>query len=180
MGFDGHVVSIHTTAEAAAPMVGLDRAELVAGEGITGDRYAMGRGHYSIRPHIDRQVTLIESEVLEALARDHGIDLMPDEHRRNITTAGVPVNHLVGQYFAIGPCVLYGGRLNVPCSYLQDLVGKRVFRPLVHRSGLNARIIVGGTVTPGDEITSVDPGDLEAQLVEDNERTPVEPAPEVT
>ncbi len=160
-------------------MVKLDRAELVAGTGILGDRYAVGTGHYSSRPHIDRQVTLIESEVLEALARDHDVDLRPEEHRRNITTAGVPVNHLVGQYFAVGSCVLYGGRLNVPCTYLQDLLDKQVFRPLVHRSGLNARIIVGGLVSPGDAITPVDRADLDPRLVQDNENTPIEPAPEV-
>jgi MOSC domain-containing protein YiiM len=160
-------------------MVELDRAELVAGRGIAGDRYALRTGHYSNRPHIDRQVTLIESEVLEALDRDLQLKLRPDEHRRNITTAGVPVNHLVGRYFAVGQCLLYGGRLNIPCAYLQDLVGKRVFRPLVHRSGLNARIIVGGTVNPGDVIAPVDRSDVDPDLAADNEKTPIEPAPEV-
>ncbi|MCP5026890.1 MAG: MOSC domain-containing protein [Actinomycetia bacterium] len=179
MSFEGHVTSIHRAPVGSAPMVGLDRAELVAGEGITGDRYALGSGHYSSRPHVDRQITLIESEVLDALRRDHDVDLRPEEHRRNITTAGVPVNHLVGSYFRVGSCVLYGGRLNVPCAYLQELVDKRVFRPLVHRSGLNARIIIGGSVAPGDPIGPVDRADLDPGLVAANERTPVEPAPEV-
>jgi MOSC domain-containing protein YiiM len=71
-----------------------------------------GTGTYSKKEHIDRQVTLIEVEVLEALARDRSIDLAPHEHRRNITTRGVPLNHLVRRYFRIGDCVLYGGRLN--------------------------------------------------------------------
>jgi len=48
-------------------------ALLVAGVGIDGDRYATGLGTYSTRPHIDRQVTLIEVEVLEAIARDRGL-----------------------------------------------------------------------------------------------------------
>lgn len=180
MRFDGGVVSIHTTATGSGPMVELDSAELVAGKGIAGDRYALGTGYYSSRPHVDRQVTLIESEVLEALARDHGVDLRPEEHRRNITTVGVPVNHLVGRYFAMGSCVLYGGRLNVPCAYLQDLVAKPVFRPLIHRSGLNARVIVGGVVSPGDPITPVDRADVNPELVAENDKTPVEPAPEVS
>lgn len=179
MGFEGQVTSIHLAPAGSAPMVELERAELVAGEGIVGDRYALGTGHYSSRPHIDRQVTLIESEVLEALRRDHGVGLHPDEHRRNITTLGVPVGHLVGAYFAVGPCVLYGGRLNVPCAYLDGLVGKSVFRPLVHRSGLNARIIIGGAIGPGDPITPVDRADIDPGLAARNEQTPVEPAPEV-
>ena len=179
VNFLGQVVSVHRAPSGSAPMVGLDRADLVVGEGIAGDRYALGNGHYSSRPHVDRQITLIESEVLEALRRDHDVDLRPEEHRRNITTVGVPVNHLVGVYFSVGPCVLYGGRLNVPCAYLQELVDKRVFRPLVHRSGLNARVIIGGSVTPGDSITPVDRADLDPKLVAANEQTPVEPAPEV-
>lgn len=160
-------------------MEALVEATFVAGEGIAGDRYATGTGHYSGRPHVDRQVTLIEAEVLEALQRDHDVELRPDEHRRNITTSGVPVNHLVGSYFSLGSCVLYGGRLNVPCAYLDGLVGKSVFRPLVHRSGLNARIVVGATVRQGDVIRPVDRESLPSDLVAANEQTPVEPAPEV-
>jgi hypothetical protein len=34
--------------------------------------------------------TLIEVEVLEALARDRGVELAPHEHGRNLTTRGVP------------------------------------------------------------------------------------------
>jgi len=179
MGFGGRLEAIHTAPEGSAPMVGHDTARLVAGEGIAGDRYALGTGQYSSRPHVDRQVTLIEAEVLEALVRDHSVELLPDEHRRNLTTSGVPVNHLVGEYFAVGECVLYGGRLNVPCSYLQELTGKRVFRPLVHRSGLNARVVIGGEISVGDSITPVDRVDLPADIVARNEETPVEPAPEV-
>ena len=179
MSFQGHIGSIHMAPTGSAPMVELESAELVAGSGIVGDRYALGTGHYSSRPHLDRQLTLIESEVLEALARDHNLDLRPEEHRRNLTTVGVAVNHLVGEYFSVGSCVLYGGRLNVPCSYLQDLVDKPVFRPLVHRSGLNARVIIGGVVTSGDLITTIDRADIDPELVACNEETPVGPAPEV-
>jgi MOSC domain-containing protein YiiM len=99
---------------AAAPMDALTEARLVAGVGIEGDRDATRLGTYSKKHHIDRQVTLIEVEVLEALARDRSIELAPHEHRRNLTTRGVPLGHIVGQYFRIGDCVLYGGRLNVP------------------------------------------------------------------
>ncbi len=179
MGFTGRIEAIHTAPEGSAPMVGHDTVLLVAGEGIAGDRYALETGYYSSRPHADRQITLIEAEVLEALARDHGVELLPEEHRRNVTTSGVPVNHLVGAYFSLGGCILYGGRLNVPCSYLQELTGKRVFRPLVHRSGLNARVVVGGEISLGDTVNPVDRADVPADLRAANEETPVEPAPEV-
>lgn len=150
--FTGVLLAIHTAPEASAPMVEHDAARLVEGVGIEGDRYAAARGTYSHKPHADRQVTLIEMETLDALARDHGIDLAPHETRRNLTTAGVPLNHLVGREFRVGEVVLVGGRLNVPCQYLEDLLGKKVFKPLIHRSGLNCRIVKGGTIRPGDRI----------------------------
>ena len=153
--FTGVLLAIHTAPEASAPMVEHDAARLVEGVGIEGDRYAAARGTYSHKPHADRQVTLIEMETLDALARDHGIDLAPHETRRNLTTAGVPLNHLVGREFRVGEVVLIGGRLNVPCQYLEDLLGKKVFKPLIHRSGLNCRIVKGGTIRPGDRIVPV-------------------------
>lgn len=150
--FTGVLLAIHIAPEASAPMAELDAARLIEGVGIEGDRYATARGTYSHKPHADRQVTLIEMETLDALARDHGIDLPPQETRRNLTTAGVPLNHLVGRQFRVGDVVLAGGRLNVPCQYLEDLLGKPVFKPLIHRSGLNCRIVKGGTIRPGDTI----------------------------
>lgn len=150
--FTGVLLAIHIAPEASAPMLELDAARLVAGVGIEGDRYATARGTYSHKPHADRQVTLIEMETLDALVRDHSIDLPPHETRRNLTTAGVPLNHLVGREFRVGDVVLVGGRLNVPCQYLEDLLGKPVFKPLIHRSGLNCRIVTGGTIRPGDAI----------------------------
>ncbi len=153
--FTGVLLAIHIAPEASAPMVELDAARLIEGVGIEGDRYATGKGTYSARPAPDRQVTLIEMETLDALARDHRIDLPPHETRRNLTTAGVPLNHLVGREFRVGDVVLYGGRLNVPCQYLEDLLGKKVFKPLINRSGLNCVIVQGGTIRPGDSIRPV-------------------------
>jgi len=128
----------------------LTSAKLVAGVGIEGDRYATGRGYYSKTPRADRQVTLIEIETLEALARDHGIELAPSETRRNLTTRGVPLNHLVGRRFRVGAVLLLGARLNVPCKYLEQVTGKPVYQLLLHRSGLNCEIVEGGLIRVGD------------------------------
>lgn len=173
------MLHIHVASTASAAMEELAEAVLVAGVGIEGDRYATGLGTYSKNPHIDRQVTLIEVEVLEAIARDRGIVLAPNEHRRNLTTRGVPVGHLVGQYFRVGDCVLYGGRMNVPCLYLETLLGKKVFKPLINRSGLNCRIVVGGTIRNHERVEWCDPASLDSSIRLANEATAVEPAPEV-
>jgi len=159
-------------------MDALTEVRLVAGIGLEGDRYATRLGTYSKNHHIDRQATLIEVEALEALARDRSVMLAPHEHRRNLTTRGVPLNHLVGQYFRIGDCVLYGGRLNVPCLYLEHLLDKKVFKPLLNRSGLNCRIIAGGIIRTQNRIEWCDPGSLDGSVRQANEAIPIERPPE--
>jgi MOSC domain-containing protein YiiM len=102
--------------------------------------------------HPDRQVTLIAQEVLDAIASEVGIDLRAIETRRNLVTVGVPLNELVGTTFAVGEVILFAGRLNVPCRYLERLIDKAVFAPLIDRSGLNCQIVGGGIIRPGDRI----------------------------
>ena len=152
MKFEGQLLNIHIAEAAGVAMQELLEATLIEGVGIEGDRYASGRGNYSDRPDI-REVTLIDEETLIALQRDHGIELLPGEHRRNLTTRNVPLNHLVGRRFKVGDTLLEGGRLNVPCKYLQTLLNKKVFVPLLNRSGLNCRIIKGGKIFAGDLVT---------------------------
>lgn len=151
--WQGTLLGIHTTPKARAAMIECASATLIAGVGIEGDRYAKGidSGTYSALPDV-REVTLIESETLEALARDHDITLSPQEHRRNLTTRDVPLNHLVGQRFFVGDVLLEGGRLNTPCRYIDMITKKTICDLLEHRSGLNCRIIEGGVIRPGDVI----------------------------
>ena len=151
MQWQGELLHIHICESASMAMEALAEGKLIAGYGIEGDRYATKKGTYSSQPDI-REVTLIEIETLVALKRDHGIDLQPHEHRRNLTTRNVPLNHLVGRQFSVGEVILEGGRLNVPCKYLENLLDKPVFEPLKFRSGLNCRVIRGGTIRPGDII----------------------------
>ncbi len=148
----GELLGIHIAPEGSAPMIALAQATLIAGTGIEGDRYATGRGFYSHAPRPDRQITLIESETLEAIERDHGIPIAAHETRRNLTVRGVPLNHLVGREFRVGECVLQGARLNVPCKYLDKLLGRALFGPLTNRSGLNCLILRGGVIRPGDPV----------------------------
>jgi MOSC domain-containing protein YiiM len=161
MHWQGELLHIDVAPIASAPMEALSAARLVAGIGLEGDRYETRLGTYPKNHHIDRQVTLIEVEVLDALARDRHVELAPHEHRRNLTTRDVPLGHLVGQYFRIGEVVLHGGRLNVPCLYLENLLSKKVFKPLLNRSGLKCRIIVGGIIRTHDRIGWRDPSSLD-------------------
>jgi MOSC domain-containing protein YiiM len=151
----GAVAHLHITARAFLPMRAQEAITLVAGRGIEGDRYMLGieEGFYSGKPEDGRQVTLFEEEALECIRRDHGIALLPEEHRRNVTTRGVPLTHLVGRRFRLGPCLLEATRLSIPCRHIEEILEKPVFDPMINRSGLNCRILEGGVVRVGDAIS---------------------------
>jgi len=134
-------------------MKALNEAAAVAGRGLEGDRYFNLCGTYSNRPGDGRHVTLIESEALEALARDYEIVLESGSVRRNIVTCGVPLNHLVEREFRVGAVILRGTRLCEPCAHLEKLTQFGTLRGLIHRGGLRAEIIAGGIVRVGDEIS---------------------------
>ena len=155
--WEGKILSLHSCAAKEQPLQSPDQLICQAGSGIEGDRYTLGTGTYSERPEEGRQFTLFETETLEALLRERDIVLKPDQTRRNAITQGVPLNHLVGRQFRIGPdVVLEGMRLSVPCKYLEDLLGiKSLFKALINRSGLNCRILTGGTVSKGDLIRPI-------------------------
>lgn len=146
----GTVTHLHLCPRAFLPMQAQDQLVLVADRGIEGDRYMLETGFYSDKPEIGRQVTLFETETLEALKRDFDLELAPEEHRRNVTTKGVPLNHLVNRRFKLGPALLEATRLSFPCKHLDEITGKDAFNALIHRCGLNCRIVVGGTVRIGD------------------------------
>lgn len=151
----GTVVGLFTAVSAGEPMRRHDRVDVVAGEGIRGDRYATRRGLYSAKHHDDRHLTLIEAEVLDALRRDHGLDLRPELCRRNVVVRGLGLNALVGGYVRLGEVVAHVGRLNRPCHYLEKLTGLAVYEPLLGRSGVNCRVVRSGALALGEEVVPV-------------------------
>jgi MOSC domain-containing protein YiiM len=152
----GRVESIHLAASGGAPMRPVDRVRAIAGVGLEGDRYASRTGHWSADPRVDRDITLIEAEVVEDLEASEGIVLGPGESRRNVTTRGIRLNELVGRRFRVGDAICEGTRLCEPCQYLTDLLGKPVLKPLVHRAGLRAHIVEGGEIAVGAEVAALD------------------------
>ena len=147
----GELLHIHTSPAAGRNMESHKSVSLSSGSGLEGDRYQRGTGKYSEIKDI-REVTLIEIETLEALKWDYNIIVEPTEHRRNLTTRDVPLNHLVGKRFCVGEVLLLGGRLNTPCRYLNLVTKKNICELLEHRSGLNCSVVESGTVIVGDKI----------------------------
>jgi MOSC domain-containing protein YiiM len=100
----------------------------------------------------DAQLTLFELETLVAIKRDAGVDLGPEEHRRNVTVEGVPLNHLVGRHFWLGETLLEGTRLVEPCRHIEKVTGKAISKALINRGGLYCKILLGGDVRVGDVV----------------------------
>ena len=152
MAGQGTVIAIHIAPTGAAPMRSVTTAQVVVGKGLEGDRYYSKLGTYSNQAGSGRDVTLIEIEAIEALKRDYEVDLDASRSRRNIVTQGVPLNHFVEKEFKIGDVVLRGTRLCEPCAHMEKLTVKGAMRGLIHRGGLRAEIVKGGTIKVGDRI----------------------------
>jgi MOSC domain-containing protein YiiM len=139
----GSVEGIHIAAQESELPQAVDAVDVTA-DGIVGDRYGQARN-----------LTLIESEALEGLLADSGIELSAAESRRQVLTRGISLNDLVGQRFTVGGVECVGEELCEPCAHLQGLTKQGVLRGLVHRGGLRADIVQGGRIAVGDEIVRV-------------------------
>lgn len=151
--FQGRLLAIGVAAAAGEPLETVAQIEAVAGQGLAGDRYALCRGAFQkgeILP--SQQVTLIEREALDAVASDYKMPVAHLETRRNLLVEHVPLNHLVGRTFRVGPVLLRGVKLCEPCGYLEKITRPGIEKALRHRGGLRAEVVRGGTLRVGDEI----------------------------
>ena len=147
---DARVEAIYIADIAAGLMQAVNSVKAVSGHGLEGDRYWQDESSPPKKRGLDREVTLIEAEALEAIENEDGIELGPGESRRNIVTRGVPLNHLVNREFRVGDVVLRGIRLCEPCGHLEALTQKGVMKGLLHRGGLRAQILRDGSLNVGD------------------------------
>jgi len=136
----GTVEGLHVSPQFEQLPQAVEAVEVTA-EGMLGDRY-FG----------ERNLTLIEAEVLEGLFEEAGIELTAAESRRQVLTRGVRLNDLVGKRFRVGEVECVGEEWCEPCSHLEGLTRPGVLRGLVHRGGLRADIVRDGRIAVGDEV----------------------------
>ena len=141
---DGVVEQIAIAPESEQLPEPVDRVRVVAGKGLEGDRY------FDAGP--DNAITLIQAEALEGLLADTGIELSHEASRRQVLTRGIDLNALVGKRFLVGDVLCEGVELCEPCNHLQGITQPGVLRGLVHRAGLRAQVLEGGTIAPGDAV----------------------------
>src|SRR5919197_242610 len=125
-------------------------AEAHAGKGLVGNRYYFEDG-----AEPGRALTLIEAEAIEVMAAEHGIEITAAESRRNVLTRGIDLNALVGKRFRVGEVECLGIELCEPCRHLEKMTRPGIIKELVHRAGINADILVGGTIRVGDAVVEL-------------------------
>jgi len=148
----GKVVSIHIAEDEGSEIKSISEVNAQAGKGLEGDRYYLQKGKLSKKDRPDRNITFIESEAIEALARDYRVSIEAKDARRNIVTQNLALNHLVGKEFRVGKATCKGIKLCEPCGYLEGLIKSKVKKGLIHRGGLRAQIIDSGLIRVNDEI----------------------------
>jgi MOSC domain-containing protein YiiM len=113
----------------------------VAGQGLEGDRHFFPGGAGP-----GEALTVIEAGVLEE------VGLTGAQSRRQVIVRGVGVNDLVGKRFWIGEVECLGTELCEPCLHLQSLTRPGIIKELIHRAGIRADILSGGTISVGDRV----------------------------
>lgn len=147
----GHVAGLAIAPAAAGPMQRVDSVEAEAGLGLIGDRYHGGAGTFSAPGATGTALTLVDAAMLAAVAAPLGpLDLAAS--RRNVATAGVDLDALIGREFLIGEVRCLGRRRAEPCAHLERLTAPGTLRALVHRAGLRADILTSGTIRIGDAV----------------------------
>jgi MOSC domain-containing protein YiiM len=151
----GTLKEILIGAEGGGPLFSLETAQIEEGKGIVGDRYYRGHGTFSERLHgsPDVEVTLIEQEEIAGFIAASGHRFEARDFRRNLVTAGVRLNSLVGKDFRVGEVTLRGIRLCEPCAHLAAWLGPEVMDRMVHKAGLRAQVITAGSITVSDVVS---------------------------
>ena len=142
----GSIEHIFVAPAKAKPVQSVASVVALAGEGLRGDRYTLAKN----RRAPDYQVTLIESENIEAFTEATGLPLAPGTPRRNIVTRGVRLNDLCGKRFRVGAAVFEGLELCEPCAIFAKFTYREALKFFVHKGGLRARIVEGGELRVGD------------------------------
>ncbi len=125
-------------------------------QGPRGDRYFVEAPDPARRAE-GWDLTLIEAEALEAFTAETGIPLSHEESRRNVLTRGDPAQRPGRQALPRRARPSARGSSSAsPARHLQGLTRDGVLRGMVHRAGLNANVVTGGTIATGDEVVRTD------------------------
>lgn len=147
----GRVTWIGVRPARHAPLVAAPFIEITREAGLPGD-------HYSGRPNADgkggkRQVTLIQTEDLAAIASYLDRPVTPEDLRRNLVVSGINLRALKDRCFRVGDAVLEATGDCHPCSQMEAILGPGGYNAVRGHGGITARVIEGGLVRVDDAVT---------------------------
>ncbi len=130
------------------PLLVTDTIEVTEQKGIVGDRYK-GTAR-------TRQVTLIQAEHIEAIAKLLDRDSIdPALLRRNIVVSGINLLAFNESTFQIGEVVLKMTGYCHPCSQMEENLGTGGYNAMRGHGGITCMVMKGGKIKVGDEVSPV-------------------------
>ncbi len=135
--FRGH----HGREPSAYETIEVESINCVAGKGLEGDRYFEYEGNYK------GQITFFDWYVYQSMCDTLGvIDRTPAALRRNVITAGINLNELIGKQFEIQGIQFEGTEECKPCYWMDRAFGPGTEASMQGRGGLRARILTSGAL----------------------------------
>ena len=103
-----------------------------------------------------RMVTLIQKEHIDAVSSILQKDeIDPALLRRNIVVSGINLTALKNAELRIGNVVLFATGNCPPCNRMEENLGAGGYNAMRGHGGITARVVTGGTIQCGDEVTMV-------------------------
>ena len=145
----GKLEWIGIRAERRAPVASVVHVEAIAGYGLAGD-------HYASKSDGKRQVTLIQAEHLDAIAKILGkSEVRAEWVRRNLLVSGINLFALRERKFRVGEVLLEGSGTCDPCSRMEEVLGSGGYNAMRGHGGIVCRVLDGGMMRVGDSVTAV-------------------------
>jgi MOSC domain-containing protein YiiM len=124
------------------PTVSMDSVNLVAGQGIEGDRF------FGYKENYKGQITFFSHEVYAELCAKFAVtDKSPSSFRRNVLVSGVDLNSLIGREFTVQGVRFEGVCECTPCYWMDQSFHPGTEAALKGKGGLRARILEDGVLS---------------------------------
>lgn len=145
----GKLLGIARKSMSRAPMMEIATAKLTIETGLEGDYRGKLRR---------RQVSVLSKEAWEATCREHGQDLSWTTRRANLFIEGIDLKETKGVHLKIGSALLEIYCETDPCNRMDEASpGLREALEPDWRGGVCCRVIKGGLIAVGDEVTLQSP-----------------------
>ena len=139
------IISIHVVRKRNAAAEPCNHVTVRSNFGIVGDyrsdKFQIG------------QITLVEAEIIDAMSRKLGYNILDGASRRQIMVKGITLNELIGRNLRMGQILVRVEDKCNPCKNMETKIGPGDKDAMNDKGGIRCRIIEGGELHVGDKIT---------------------------